>query len=67
MSFGENEDCAICTDKLVNPVKLFCGHWYCKECIEGVRDSKEVQDLCPVCRDPLPPGPDQLSNEAMMI
>ena len=50
LSFGENENCGICLDKLRNPVKLPCCHWYCKECIEGVRQRKSLPDSCPVCR-----------------
>ena len=65
LSFGENENCGICLDKLRIPVKLLCGHWYCKECIEGVRQRKSLPDSCPVCREPLPPGADQLFDEAI--
>ena len=68
LSFGENEHCAICTDKLVNPVKLPCGHWYCKECIEGVRQRKPLPDSCPLCRESLPRrGADQLFDEVAEV
>ena len=64
LSFGANDDCGICLDKLRIPVKLPCGHWYCKECIEGVRQRKSLPDSCPVCREPLPPGAEKLFDEA---
>ena len=57
LSFGApDDDCTICLDTLENPIRLHCGHWYCKECIERLRQSTTAQDSCPVCREPLPPG-----------
>ena len=56
LSFGEHDDCTICLDTLRHAIKLPCGHWFCKECIEGLRQARSVQDLCPTCREPLPPG-----------
>ena len=67
LSFGEHEDCLICMDTLTNPIKLPCGHWFCKECIKGLRQAKSVQDLCPTCREPLPPGAHQLFDEAWQL
>ena len=66
-SFGKDDDCSICLDKLVKPVKLPCGHWYCKECIEKLRQSASAQNSCPVCREPLPPGAAQLYDKATHI
>ena len=63
LSFGENENCGICLDRFRTPVKLLCGHRYCKECIEGVRQRKSLPDSCPVCREPLPPGAAQLLDK----
>ena len=67
LSFGEHDDCTICLDALRHPIKLPCGHWFCKECIEGLRQARSVQDLCPTCREPLPPGADQLFAKAWQI
>ena len=39
--------------------QLPCGHEYCKSCVEELRQ-KGVDKSCPLCRKPLPPGPDQL-------
>ena len=65
LSFGKDDICAICLDTMRNPIRLpACGHWYCKECIEGLRRTISTQDSCPVCRVPLPPGPGQFFDEA---
>ena len=39
--------------------QLPCGHKYCKSCVEELRQ-KGVDKSCPLCRQPLPPGPDKL-------
>ena len=43
------------------PPQLPCGHEYCKSCVEELRQ-KGVDKSCPLCRNPLPPGPDKLFN-----
>ena len=40
-------------------IQLPCGHEYCKSCVEELRQ-KGVDRSCPLCRKPLPPGPDKL-------
>ena len=44
---------------LSRPPQLPCGHEYCKSCLEELRQ-KGVDKSCPLCRKPLPPGPDKL-------
>ena len=39
--------------------QLLCGHEYCKACLEELRQ-KGVEKSCPLCRKPLPPGPEKL-------
>ena len=39
--------------------QLPCGHEYCKSCVEELRQ-KGVDKSCPLCRKPLPPGPEKL-------
>ena len=39
--------------------QLPCGHEYCKACVEDLRQ-KGVDKSCPLCRKPLPPGPEKL-------
>ena len=41
------------------PPQLPCGHKYCKACMVQLRE-KRVTQTCPLCRKPLPPGPDKL-------
>ena len=54
LSFGKHDNCAICLDTMRNPIRLpSCGHWYCKECVEGLRQAASAKDVCPVCREPL--------------
>ena len=66
LSFGKHDNCAICLDTMRNPIRLpSCGHWYCKECVEGLRQAASAQDVCPVCREPLPPGPRKLFDAAI--
>ena len=47
----------------VQPLSRFpqlpCGHEYCKSCLEELRQ-KGVDKSCPLCRKPLPPGPEKL-------
>ena len=64
LSFGRDDNCAICLDTLRTPIRLDCGHWHCKECIESLRQSASAPDSCPVCREPLPPGAEKLYDEA---
>ena len=39
--------CIICLDFYKNPVKISCGHIYCRECIINW---SEKSDKCPICR-----------------
>ena len=42
-------------------MQLPCGHEYCKSCMAQLRE-KKVAQTCPLCRKPLPPGPDKLHD-----
>ena len=41
-----------------------CGHAFCTECVAELR-SKGVSETCPLCRAPLPPGPEKLWELAL--
>ena len=48
---------------VVAPVKLPCGHSYCRGCLAELR-SQEVAQTCPLCRQTLPDGLDGLYDMA---
>ena len=41
------------------PTTLPCGHTFCTACVVELR-AKGVSETCPLCRSPLPPGPEKL-------
>jgi len=42
--------CVLCHLVLNNPVQRFCGHRYCKECIESANElSSGSETACPAC------------------
>ena len=43
-----------------------CGHAFCTACVVELR-SKGVSETCPLCRSPLPPGPEKLYELACRI
>ena len=59
---GDQFDCPICLETLVNPrILSSCGHSYCsspKNCLQGIIQSKSRQ--CPECRTPIE---DRIRNE----
>ena len=55
----EAEQCLICLESPVQPTTLPCGHAFCTACVGELR-AKGVSDACPLCRAPLPPGPEKL-------
>ena len=67
---AEEEDggdiCAICQEALSESPsnKLPCSHVYHVACVEKLR-SFDIQQVCPTCRVELPPGPQQLIEEAV--
>jgi len=38
-------NCIVCTDLIVEPVSLECGHTFCMECVQ-----RNIHKKCPVCR-----------------
>ena len=55
----EAEQCLICLEPPVKPTTLPCGHAFCTACVVELR-AKGVSETCPLCRSPLPPGPEKL-------
>ncbi|XP_077345428.1 E3 ubiquitin-protein ligase TRIM39-like [Lithobates pipiens] len=57
-------DCSICLNIYTNPVTLRCGHNFCRECIEDVRDTQGESGLywCPECREEFRERPELSRN-----
>jgi hypothetical protein len=58
---AEAEQCLVCLEPPREPTALPCGHSFCTACVVELR-AKGVSDACPLCRAPLPPGPEKLSE-----
>jgi tetratricopeptide (TPR) repeat protein len=56
-SAGTDEACGICLEPIVGAYELDCAHTFCRGCINAYK-KYGVNDVCPYCRTPLPPGAD---------
>ena len=62
----ETHRCLICLEAPRDPTTLPCGHSFCTGCVVELRE-KGVSDTCPLCRAPLPPGPEKLFDLAERV
>ena len=64
----EEEACAICLEIVTNELdfQLPCGHWYHRECVKQLR-AHSGNESCPLCREPLPPGPEEACDRALRL
>ena len=62
----ETHRCLICLEAPRDPTTLPCGHSFCTGCVVELRE-KGVSDTCPLCRAPLPPGPEKLYELAERV
>ena len=63
---AEEEECAICLDPLSSNVTqmLPCKHTFHKSCVSELR-SFGINQVCPMCRAVIPPGPEAKYEEAV--
>ena len=62
----ETDKCLICLEPPQAPTRLPCGHSFCGGCVSELR-AKGVSETCPLCRAPLPPGPEKLYELAERV
>ena len=58
--------CLVCLGPPREPTRLPCGHSFCTGCVEELR-GKGVAEACPLCRAPLPPGPEKLYELGVQV
>jgi hypothetical protein len=44
------EDCPTCWDEIHDPIRLVCGHRFCKDCILPWLTGTSAADSCPICK-----------------
>uniref|UniRef100_A0A3Q0T1J1 RING-type domain-containing protein n=1 Tax=Amphilophus citrinellus TaxID=61819 RepID=A0A3Q0T1J1_AMPCI len=51
--------CSVCLELLNEPVTIYCGHSYCKSCIEHCwdREDEKGEYSCPQCMETSSPRP----------
>jgi len=61
------KECSICLDSLseASSCILSCGHEFHGACVAELRKFG-IKQMCPLCRTPLPPGPEKLYEEAVL-
>ena len=64
--YDENDECAMCLESLKSAkvLTLPCSHTYHAACVGKLREFGITQ-VCPLCRADLPPGPEQVFDDAM--
>jgi len=65
---SQQTNCPICLDCLTNTFcTLPCDHTFHAKCIESLRSQKGLNQVCPLCRTDLPPGPEEAYMRACSL
>lgn len=51
---NDNMSCAICLLLICEPVQLLCSHFFCKYCIDKLKENDPNDFHCPLCRILIP-------------
>ena len=67
-SYEPDGTCSICLDQVkpADSLLLGCGHQLHRTCMSQLR-SCCANDLCPMCREPLPPSAERYRDEAILM
>ena len=69
----DEEECSVCFDKMIKPVRLSCGHHFCGGCLDnwrskfgssrhGGKDNDVWNKGCPLCRKKIPPSKEMIAQ-----
>ena len=53
--FIQPGNCTLCSDEYQNPVQTTCGHTFCSDCLDVIREASTEAILCPTCNSLLRP------------
>ena len=62
-----DSECLVCLDTMHKPVQLPCSHAICSNCLKQLKGWGGTKALCPMCRAPLPPGPEAIYTEGCLL
>ena len=57
-------ECPVCLESLSSPKLLFCGHRFCKSCLEQLERHREI--CCPLCKRTTTKRTNQLPNDVLI-
>lgn len=61
----EEISCAICLLMVCEPVQLKCSHFFCKYCLEKLKENDPNDFVCPLCRNPIATDFKILTNKVL--
>lgn len=61
----EEISCVICLLMICEPVQLNCSHFFCKYCLEKLKENDPNDFICPLCRNPIAADFKIITNKAL--